>query len=223
MAAAGEEEGEGGGEEKGEGGGGAQTQEVVSVASGEWGRKVVAEVAACLRAVRPRLLGSAPLLIWTKVVGEVLYQPSLLQQLTADYAHATSLMHTLAASPTNTIAGVSSVCAQTTNTVAAASYPLRQRRIVSRVEELLQAQALMTRLRLWAYTAYLVPPNGREPLALAPLSTALQSLCFDEAESVRGAARELLPLTLQIFPRTLDQLLEDALKSTLFSDDYNFI
>jgi hypothetical protein len=221
LAAAGEEEGEGGGEEKGEGGGGAQTQEVVSVASGEWGRKVVAEVAACLRAVRPRLLGSAPLLIWTKVVGEVLYQPSLLQQLTADYAHATSLMHTLAASPTNTIAGASSVSA--TNTVAAASYPLRQRRIVSRVEELLQAQALMTRLRLWAYTAYLVPPNGREPLALAPLSTALQSLCFDEAESVRGAARELLPLTLQIFPRTLDQLLEDALKSTLFSDYYIFI
>ena len=72
------EEGGGGGEEKG-GGGGAHTQEVVSVASGEWGRNVVAQVAACLRAVRPRLLGSAPLLIWTKVVGEVLYQPSLLQ------------------------------------------------------------------------------------------------------------------------------------------------
>lgn len=187
------------------------------MASGEWGQNVIAQVAACLRAVRPRLLGSAQLLIWTKVVGEVLYQPSLLQQLTADYAHATSLMHTLAASPTNIIAGFSSVSA--TNT-AAASYPLRQRRIVSRVEELLQAQALMTRLRLWAYTAYLVPPNGREPLALAPLSTALKSLCFDEAESVRGAARELLPLTLQIFPRTLDQLLEDELKSALFRDYY---
>jgi hypothetical protein len=141
---------------------------------------------------------------------------SLLQQLTADYAHTTTLLHTLAASSTNTIAGASRVSA--TNTLAAASYPLRSGRIVSRLEELLQAQALMTRLRLWAYTAYLVPPNGREPLALAPLSTALKSLCFDEAASVRAAARELLPLTLQIFPRTLDQLLEAALKSTLFSD-----
>ena len=68
----------------------------------------------------------------------------------------------------------------------------------------------MTRLRLWAYTAYLVPPNGRAPAAFAPLYSALRSSCFDEAEFVREAARELLPLALQIFPDTLDGLVDDA-------------
>jgi len=54
--------------------------QVVSVASGEWGRRTVAEVAACLRAVKPKLLGAAALYQWTKVAGEVLYQAQILKR-----------------------------------------------------------------------------------------------------------------------------------------------
>jgi len=163
---------------------------------GEWGRGVVAKAAACLKSVLSRLREVGAQAEWAKTAGELLYQPSLLMHLAAQHAraaghldalHASALLSLLSFSP------ASSCVARRTLPHTILPTPIRDGHEMYRpyaggggwVEKSMRAQVGMVSARMWAYGAYLVPPNGRAPAVLAPLLKELLSMCLHQAEDVQ--------------------------------------